>query len=695
MLISSEYSFWWLIPILFIAAALTFFLYRKDKYLKDSPIALIWTLSTIRFISLVFLGFFLIKPLINNSKKTIFKPQLLILHDNTQSVVLNKDSLFYKNGWEQQQEKFKQLLNENEIEFVQYGFSDSIVQNSQLTFDKKITNISTCLNEALDLNIETNIGGILLLSDGIYNKGQNPFYLSKNIQTPVYTVGLGDTTEISDLKINQININKIGFTNKKIPFSIDISAQNISDGKTQLLITEDEKELFSQAININKNNYFETIENILNQLSAGFHTLDFELSETGNETNIKNNKQRVYINIIDSKQKISVLYAAPHPDIAALKYVLEKNESLELTFHNIRDFKENVNDYNLFILHQIPHARNPAEQILKEIAEKNIPVLSIISPQTDLKKLELLDANIRFTRTLNKNEYIETSINPDFSLFKVSEELAVFLSQAPPIIAPMMKISNMGNNSTFAYQNIKNITTQNPAIVFTQNDNNKFGFIVGEGLWKWKIFNYQKENNFEYFSSLVNSMVNYLSIKMPKDAFIVDIKNQFEEYENVSLSVQLYNHALELVTQSEVIITYTNQDGLEHSQIFNSDISGYSTQLGILKPGKYDYQISTTFNNKEISKKGSFIVNPSILEYKNLKANHELLQSISENTNGNFFNRADWFNVVDSLKNHPKFKTKVYSSDQLSELINYKWIMFIIVLLLSIEWFIRKYSGSM
>ena len=413
-----------------------------------------------------------------------------------------------------------------------------------------------------------------------------------------------------------------------------------------------------------------------------------------NEYNIKNNEKTVYINIIDSKQKILILSAAPHPDIASLKYVLEKQANYDIESFNIRDFKGNIAEYNLIILHQLPDQRNPIDKEIIEIQKNKTPVLSIINPQTELKNLNKLSSNIIFSRVLRKNELLELSLNTKFSLFNISEEMEAVVNKAPPIIAPMLKVTTKGEIQTLAFQKIKGIETNKPAIFFTEDENSKYGFINGEGIWQLKLFNYQKEGNFNVFSELIGKMVQYLSIKTPKESFIIDIKNLYEEYEAVEINAQLYNNSLEPVYNKEVNIIYKDENDKEYSHNFSSNHSGYNVNLGSLDKGSYSYEVSTEINDKKILKSGAFVVQASLLEYRQLTANHKLLKSISENTNAIYFEKSNWLQIVDSIKQSPNFKTKSYSNKELNDLINLKWILFLIVLILSTEWFIRKYSGT-
>ena len=690
----SEYSAFWIIPIVLLSFGLSYFLYRNDKYLQKLNKLPKFGLIAIRFLSIFLISFFLIKPLIVNLKQQLFKPQLIILQDNSQSIVLNKDSLYYQNELPKQYQEFYKQLRNSGIEYATYSFSDSIRLNSKFNFNRKITDISNALNEASNLNLENNIGGILLLTDGIYNKGRDPFYTSKNIHIPVYTVNLGDSTSTSDLRIQSIEINKIGFTEQTIPFSINISAENAKNKVAKLTISENETNLFEQSIDISKSSFYQSIENHIANLDVGLHTLVFELSPLENEYNTKNNKQIVYINIIESKQKILLLSASPHPDISAIKSVLLKQNQFEVESYNIEKFNAKIKSYNLVILHQLPTKRHSLKAIIDDLKKHHIPTLNIISPQTNIKQLNTLNSNIVWASALKKNEWLELKTNTAFSLFNIDKQLIQFIDHLPPIVAPMLKYKLEGESHTFAFQKIKGIETNKPAIIFTETETNKLGFILGEGLWKWKLYNYQQEGNIQLFSDLLVKMVQYLSVKTPKDAFIIDIKNQFEEYENVRANIQLYNRSFELMQNQEIEFTYTNKDGHEFKHVPNPTNAGYSVDLGRLDAGEYTYRISTLLEGKEIDKSGTFVVIPSILEHRQLTANHQLLKSISDNTNAINFNRDNWLHLADSIKESPRFKPQVYSFEKLTDLIHIKWIFFVISILLFLEWLIRKYQGT-
>ncbi len=77
------------------------------------------------------------------------------------------------------------------------------------------------------------------------------------------------------------------------------------------------------------------------------------------EFSTRNNRQDVYLDVIDGKEKVLLLALAPHPDIKALRSILEKNQNYELDVRILTGTAAEATapadkQYDLIILHQIP-----------------------------------------------------------------------------------------------------------------------------------------------------------------------------------------------------------------------------------------------------------------------------------------------------------------------------------------------------
>jgi hypothetical protein len=321
-------------------------------------------------------------------------------------------------------------------------------------------------------------------------------------------------------------------------------------------------------------------------------------------------------------------------------------------------------------------------------------MLFFVSPQTDIRQLDQWNKQSKITKSLDKNEWLQASYNNNFKLFNISKELADYIEQVPPLISPMLKIQKLGNVDILANQKIRNIATEQVLIYFSENEDQKKAFILGEGIWKWKMYDFQINGNFSNFSEIFEKTVQYLCIETPKNNLLVDIKNQYLETESIRIKAQYYNKSLELNLDQNLNFEYSNSEGQSFSKPMQIENNQYQIDLPYLGKGIYSYNIKSGKDSSKVLSSGSFSVLPSQLELLDTKARHTLLSKISEQTQGKFYSEADWFKLIEEIKNHPKFKTKSYTSYLLEEWINFRWILWIIMLLISLEWFLRKYLGS-
>lgn len=131
------------------------------------------------------------------------KPTLVIAIDNSKSILLNKDSTKIKT--EVISNIFKlgeQVSDKFEVKF--YKFDSELSAGKEINFNGKETDFSLLYEEIENNYSNRNLGAVLIASDGLYNKGVNPLYSNKNLKYPMYTLALGDTTELKDLFIKKL-----------------------------------------------------------------------------------------------------------------------------------------------------------------------------------------------------------------------------------------------------------------------------------------------------------------------------------------------------------------------------------------------------------------------------------------------------------------------------------------------------------
>jgi hypothetical protein len=94
-----------------------------------------------------------------------------------------------------------------------------------------------------------------------------------------------------------------------------------------------------------------------------------------------------------------------------------------------------------------------------------------------------------------------------------------------------------------------------------------------------------------------------------------------------------------------------------------------------------------------VTKKGSFLVKPVQIELLKTVADHQLLFNLSQQTGGQSFLVNNLNDLIQVVNNKEEKQIITSFEDTLKQVIDIEWILLILLLLISIEWFFRKYNG--
>ena len=395
MNIVTDYPAWYFIFCVITGIAYTAILYYKDKKHDFSPL-LIKLMAALRFVSVFLISFLLLSPLIKSITHNSEKPIIIIAQDNSQSIIINKDSSFYKKTYKESLEKLVADLS-NKYDVHTFSFDDKVNEGLKFDYKGKQTDISGFFDEMTTRYTNRNVGAIILASDGIYNKGINPVYASQKLKSPVYTIALGDTTIHKDLLIQKVNYNRIVYLGSSFPIEIIVNANKAKGLSAKLKVTKEGKEFFNKNINFSNDQYSETVNVQLEAKENGLQHYHITISPLNDEITLSNNNKDIFIEVLDSRQKIVILSNSPHPDISAIKQTLETNRNYDIEDYLINDFNKPISNYNLVILHQLPSNNSIFNKLLADIQKHNIPVLFILGAQTNYNQFNGVNSGLNVT----------------------------------------------------------------------------------------------------------------------------------------------------------------------------------------------------------------------------------------------------------------------------------------------------------
>lgn len=256
----------WLI-IIALAIGLVYasllYLFSK-KYSRSLTILLFLSRTT----AVATVAMLLFNPYIKHTTRKIEQPIVVIVQDNSESIVLTKDSVFYKEKYPQLIDMIANTLDKKyEIDYYTFGqncrFERSGVESGNISlstgnskkvatlspvgrnegFSEQYTNISNALNTISRQYYKKNVGAVILLSDGIVNQGVNPELNIENYPFPIYSVTLGDTVSYPSMTIKDVRYNKTVPANMLFPLRVTANATNNKGKDMNVIVKMDGNEV--------------------------------------------------------------------------------------------------------------------------------------------------------------------------------------------------------------------------------------------------------------------------------------------------------------------------------------------------------------------------------------------------------------------------------------------------------------------
>ncbi|MDR2979263.1 MAG: VWA domain-containing protein [Bacteroidales bacterium] len=696
MALLSEYSLWFVLLCILVGTAYSAILYVKNRNIdfgKRPKIAMM----ILRGVVIAMITFLLLSPMIKITVKQVDKPVLIFAVDNSESIALqeNNNANNYKQSLKGLQ---KSLQQDYEVVTCLVGdqnhFSIFNENEELIDFNNKSTNLSAVFDDMSSVYRNRNIGAMILLTDGIYNKGSNPLYKAERVEYPVYTVGWGDTELQKDLFVSSVNHNKQTYKGNYFPVEVKVSANKLAGKTTLLTVSARGEEIYSKEIKISNNQYFETIKFNIEAKEKGMYKYDVTLSSVDEETNEKNNHTAFFVEVIDSREKIAILYHGAHPDVSAIRQTLDAIDKYEVDVFPVQDFKEPVKNYSLLILHQLPSANHPITALMEEILSNKISTLFIIGTKTDIRRFNALNTGLQIQQTRDLFNNVTPTYNDNFTSFTFTESSKQVVKKFPPLRTPFGEYKMAVSSNIFVYQQINSVATQYPLIMFNDMNGVKTGVITGDGLWQWRIYNHLYFNDHNAYDEVISKTVQLLSVKSDRSHFRVLGVPLYEETANVEFTAELYNDSYELVNESDVVMAYRNEAGNEYEARFSKQYNGYALNLGRLPVGTYTWTAKTTNGGKSYTQSGSFTVSEMVLESLNLVADHDLLKSMAQASGGNFYTPAQTQEIAQAIRGNENIKSIIQYSKKYGLMLNSWWYLIVICLLLGVEWFMRKWGGG-
>ena len=643
--------------------------------------ALHWSLAGLRFISIFTLLLLIINPKFENKESKIIKPILAVLVDNSQSIkYLNKDSVASIS--------VQTILNNRELsskyQIEVYPFGTQINQNPALNFESTQTNITKSIKDLESLN-DSQIAPIVLISDGNQTIGNAYEFASNQFKQVIFPLILGDSIYHTDLKIQQINVNKYTYLNNKFPLEIIASYTGEDPVKSELKIESGGRIVHKEQLQFSATQNSKIITPKIASKKVGIHRYQVSLTPIENEKNTVNNQKSFAIETIDEYTNIALVTSMTHPDLGTIKAAIETNKQRLVKICSPTEYLATNESYDLAILFQ-PNQR--FKTVFDLIEKRKLNSFIIGGTQTQWGFLNAIQSNFKQEVTTQVENY-QGVINPDFNNFSVDD---FKFRTHPPLTTEFGAISINVPHETLVFKSINGRTTPEPLWFTYENNSQRTAVLLAENLWKWRMHSFREDQNFKTFDTFLAKLIQYLNIKNQNTRLLVNYESIYDGTEPLKISAQFFNKNYEPNRNAQLQISLKNKTtGQYYEYPMIADQKSYIVNLSTLEPANYSFEVRV--NNGTHRSFGTIEILDFNIEQQFINANVQKLEQLATITDGAIYFDSEANQLITNLISDNRFSSIQKIIKKTVPLIDIKIGLLVLILSLAIEWFIRKYNG--
>ncbi len=376
-----------------------------------------------------------------------------------------------------------------------------------------------------------NIQAAVIMTDGNYTTGKNPLYDAEALGIPLYTVGVGDTTDQKDVLVEKIVTNTLAYTETQVPVDVSIKSSGFNGEKAEVTIMDGSAVVDRAMITMLSGVQHYNLKMHVVPKEEGTKKYTVNISKLPGEITDRNNTRSTFIKVLKSKLHVLMLAGAPSTDVSVVRQTLSEDQHITvrtLIQKNVNQFYEGsfsktiIDSADCIILIGFPSSATNSivvQELRDIISQKSKPVLFICAKTTDYTKLQLLEPFLPFSTLApgTGEVFVAVSIpekEKQHPLITLEGNMtADGWQQLPPIYRSQTSFRAKPESEVLAFAAMQNIVLNEPLVLIRNINRQKSFAITGEGVWRWRLLaqgNAQTEN---FFPLLISNAVRWLTTK--------------------------------------------------------------------------------------------------------------------------------------------------------------------------------------
>ena len=696
-MLTTHYSSWFILLCLLVGAG-----YAALQYSARAP----WSkprnyaLAALRFAVVSFLCYLLLAPVIRTTTTRTEAPTLVLAVDNSQSVELftPKPVLAQATaGLTRLAETLRGKGFAVETRTLTPAPTSATARPARpdsLRFGATTTDLDQLLSGTREAYEGRNLAGVVLLSDGLVNQGRNPTY--SEFSFPIYGVAVGDTVPKRDLRLSGLTYNRVAFSGNKFPLEAELGFEGYAGGAATVELREGNRVLDTRRVALPAGRRRVRAAFQITAPAPGKRRYEVRVVAQPGEFTALNNQRTAFVEVVKGKLRVLLAGAAPHPDLKALRAAIRANDNFDLTLAlpGVSPLRAGA-DFDVAILHQLPAQGGLGAEILAQVKARRTPALYVIGAQSDLAAYNQLGAGLTIEARGTQTDEVTPLPNPGFARFATDEDSARRFARYPPAPVPFGELRLGAGAEAALWQQVGRVPTQKPLLVFGGPPDARRATLLSEGSWQWRLQEaVAHDDKPEAYDRLIIRTLQLLTQNANKKRLdVYPTQDVFGTQDDVTLGAETYNAVFERLYNQKIDLVLTDEKKQARRFSFANADDGSPLHLGPLPAGLYRYQARATLGGQAQQEAGELLVQSQPLEALESRADHNLLAQLARRSGARLYYPAQIDKLAQDIIK-ANYKPVITAEEDLKDLINLKWLFFVVLAFLTVEWAVRKYSGS-
>ncbi len=607
----------------------------------------------------------------------------------------------------------------SQAQLAAFAFADSLTPLISKDRLPDSLGSATSIGEAIKLAREELKGehlvGMVILSDGANNLGEDPSVAARSVGTPIYTCGVGGYAPPRDLSIDRVVYADIGYVGDQMPIEVNISQTGFDQLKIPVTIKEKKTTLTQQNVTLARTGATQTLSLFITPEEAGLHQYQLSIPVQSGESVEENNQRNFAVKVLKSKIETLLISGSLNWEYTFLKRALEKDKNVRLetavygrgsrpVLGRFPRGEEPLTSFDILVFVDPPAfvLRDHKDEIKDFVFANGGSALFILGKEfmdthgfleiADLLPFDPAGRSLTFSSasvSLKLTE--EGKLHPVTRLADNLEENAEIWSDLPPFLGVVQFGSVTQDATNLAhFEDAKQTDRTSSGIAVRNYGKGKVMAITVTPFWRWDFLMWGIGKDNQVYQTFWNNCVRWLVIR--EDMDLVNVYTDRKIYmggERITFTAKVFDQNYQKIRDASVVVNIKGE-ALPDSELVNlslTETGDYTATLRAFPPGTYTFEGEVFRDGERIGvKRGEFLVEQYTVEDSDLKTDFELLERIAEASGGKYYQQEEIGNLLEDLSLAEKEEQKKSEI----QLWNHPFLLAIFVLCLSVEWAIRK-----